>query len=88
VVWHALDTTDKQETWYSQSTDNGASWSSPENISRNSDEASQLASVGADSEGDAHVAWQELGSQWDIWYVRTSATGGGVYLPIIKKNSF
>jgi Neuraminidase (sialidase) len=89
VAWHALGTTDKQEIWHSQSTDNGANWSSPVNVSKNPDGHSQLASLGTDSEGDAHVAWQEqVSGQWDIFHSRTGVpgAGGGIYLPIIMKN--
>ena len=81
VVWHAVVGLDKPEIWYSQSTD----WSSVVNISQTSDE-SQVASIGTDSGGDVHVAWQEqVGGRWDIFYIRTVPTGG-IYLPIITKN--
>jgi hypothetical protein len=94
VAWHACETTcdalHNQEIWHSsQSTDNGDSWSSPVNVSKNPAAPSQLASIGTDSEGDAHVAWQEQKSgQWDIFHSRTgvAGAGGGIYLPIIMKN--
>lgn len=88
VAWHALGTTDKQEIWHSQSTDRGANWSSPVNISKNPDAPSQLVSIGTDSEGDAHVAWQEqVSDQWNIFHSRTGVAGaGGIYLPVIMKN--
>jgi hypothetical protein len=89
VAWHALGTTDKQEIWHSKSTDSGDNWSSPVNVSRNPDGHSQLASIGTDSEGDAHVAWQEqvgVSGQWDVFHSRTGVAGGGIYLPIIMKN--
>ena len=45
-----------------------------------------MASIGTDSEGDAHVAWQEqVSGQWDIFHSRTGVAGG-IYLPIIMKN--
>ena len=93
VAWHACETTcdalHNQEIWHSRSTDKGANWSSPVNVFKNPAESSQLASIGADSEGDAHVAWQELSDQWDIFHSRTgvAGAGGGIYLPIIMKNS-
>ena len=91
VAWHALETTDKQEIWHSQSANQGTSWSTRVNISKNPDESSQLASIGTDSEGDAHVAWQEqVSGLWDIFHSRTGVAGGdggGIYLPIIMKNS-
>jgi hypothetical protein len=90
VAWHALvGTSGKQEIWHSTSTDHGAHWSSPAvNVSKNPGVSSQLASIGTDSEGDAHVAWQEQVSvQWDIFYSRTGVAGaGGIYLPILMKN--
>lgn len=88
VAWHALGATDKQEIWHSKSTDSGAHWSYPVNVSENRDGHSQLASIGTDSEGDAHVAWQEqVSGLWDIFHSRTGVPGaGGIYLPIIMKN--
>jgi len=92
VAWHALGTTDNQEIWHSQSKDSGVHWSSPVNVSNNPEAQSQLASIGTDSEGDAHVAWQEevSGLWWDIFHSRTgvAGAGGGIYLPIIMKNSY
>jgi hypothetical protein len=87
VVWHALGTTANQEIWHSQSTDEGASWSSADNISNNSGVPSQLASIGTDSEDDVHVAWQEqVSGEWDIFHIHTGAVGDGIYLPIIMKS--
>jgi hypothetical protein len=93
VVWHACKTTcpmgETHEIWHSQSQNHGATWSSPAvNISKASGTPSQMASIGTDSEGDVHVAWQEeVSLQFDIFYRGTASAGSGrVYLPIIMKD--
>ena len=78
----------------SVSTDGGQSWSTrPDNVS-NSSQNAQLARVAV---GSAHVVWEEevwdpeLGVwQYDILHRYTTGTeeGGGIYLPVIMKNSY
>ena len=91
VVWH--QGTGKADVMSSVSTDGGQSWSTtPDNVS-NSSQNAQLARVAI---GTAHVVWEEevwdseLGVwQYDILHQYTTGTeeGGGIYLPIIMKNS-
>jgi hypothetical protein len=88
VVWH--QGIGKADVMSSVSTDGGVTWSAtPDNVS-NSSENAQLARVAV---GSAPVVWEEqVGDKYDIFYKSTTGTeeedGGGIYLPIIMKNSY
>jgi hypothetical protein len=88
VVWH--EGTSNTDVMSSVSMDGGDSWSpTPDNVS-NSSENAQLARVAI--MGTTHVVWEEEvgATQYDIFHHYTTGTeegGGGIYLPIIMKNS-
>ncbi len=51
--------------YYSKSTDNGETWSTPENISQNSEKRPIFANIVTDSQGKIYVSYDMSGSEYD-----------------------
>jgi hypothetical protein len=84
VVWteQITPTSSGYDPFYAQSTDGGANWSSPTNISDSMDTRSDNVSVAIDEEGKPHFVWAEREGEYDIYYsdltstVKITQTGG------------
>lgn len=75
VVWTESVTPTNQEILYTVSTDNGATWSSPRNLS-NSTQNEQSPDIAVDGD-NIHVVWTDLSAgNWEILY--TMSTNNGV----------
>ena len=93
VVWHGVGS--ESEIWHSSSENGGVTWSTPTNLTNDPDRGAWLASVAVDDSNRVHVVWQqdyqeEAPVYEDVYWTRTDLAGGGgggVYLPIILKNS-
>jgi len=75
VLWED-STPGNWDIFYVNTTDGGASWSTPQNLSSNVGD-SHGVSVAADSSGKIHMAWHDNTSgNYEIYY-RMSSDGGG-----------
>jgi len=78
-----------EEVLLSCSQDGGASWSSPENVSRTpeTDAMSILPALDIDASGNVHVAWQERqgASAVDDYQVYYARSPGQAFLPVAAR---
>lgn len=87
VVWYD-DTPGKFDILFSHSSDNGTSWSSPINISKNNGDSKRPAMT-MDSDGNLNISWEDNTSgNFEIYFSR-SMDKGASWSPVvnISKNS-
>jgi len=93
ITWHGFrpGASSEEEILISCSSDGGASWTGPHNVSQSSgDEIAQglrsiRSSVASDAAGRQHVVWQEQSGEnaWEIYH--TYGLNNTVYLPLVMR---
>ncbi|RME41181.1 MAG: exo-alpha-sialidase [Caldilineae bacterium] len=86
VAWHdsTSDFNDQEEILYAFSTNQGASWSDPINVSQSAGVQSLFPQLVAEGGGIVHFVWQEKVN--GTFVVRYTRTRWEIFLPLIMKN--
>jgi Neuraminidase (sialidase) len=85
VAW-SDDTPGNQEILYSKSTDGGATWSVPVNVSNNS--GGSVNSVIMVDAGTVHLAWEDnTAGNWEIFYSKSTDGGATWSAPVNVSNN-
>ena len=85
VAWHDStgDSNDLEDVYYSYSTDGGATWATPVNVSQSDGAQSLYPQIAVDGQGVLHLVWQEMvGGTYVVQYAHTQRK---VFLPIVLK---